>query len=47
MWDFPEKSVKGVKNRLAVALNRAIKYFTYEKANQLIIRKYSPGHTLD
>ncbi|MDF1559618.1 MAG: NAD(P)/FAD-dependent oxidoreductase [Bacteroidales bacterium] len=40
-------TLSGFKNKLAVALNWAIKYFTYEKANQLIIRKYSPGHTLN
>ncbi|MCA1746697.1 MAG: FAD-dependent oxidoreductase, partial [Bacteroidales bacterium] len=35
-------SLTGFKNKLAVAINWAVKYFTYEKANQLIIRKYSP-----
>lgn len=38
-------TLSGFKNKLAVALNWAIKYFTYEKANQLIIRKYLPGRT--
>jgi NADH:ubiquinone reductase (H+-translocating) len=36
-------SLTGFKNKVAVAVNWAVKYFTYEKANQLIIRKYSPG----
>lgn len=36
-------SLTGFKNKLAVAINWAVKYFTYEKANQLIIRKYAPG----
>ncbi len=36
-------SLTGFKNKLAVAVNWAVKYFTYEKANQLIIRKYFPG----
>jgi NADH dehydrogenase len=31
------------KNKVAVAVNWMVKYFTYDKANQLIIRKYSPG----
>ncbi|MGC9343565.1 MAG: NAD(P)/FAD-dependent oxidoreductase [Bacteroidales bacterium] len=38
-------SLTGFKNKVAVAVNWAIKYFTYDKANQLIIRKYSPGVT--
>ena len=38
-------SLTGFKNKVAVAFNWAIKYFTYDKANQLIIRKYSPGVT--
>ncbi|MDF1576243.1 MAG: NAD(P)/FAD-dependent oxidoreductase [Bacteroidales bacterium] len=36
-------SLTGFKNKVAVAVNWAVKYFTYEKANQLIIRKYVPG----
>lgn len=36
-------SLTGFKNKLAVAVNWAVKYFTYEKANQLIIKKYVPG----
>ncbi len=38
-------TLTGFKNKVAVAVNWAIKYFTYDKANQLIIRKYSPGIT--
>ncbi|PKP09523.1 MAG: FAD-dependent oxidoreductase [Bacteroidetes bacterium HGW-Bacteroidetes-4] len=36
-------SLTGFKNKIAVAINWAVKYFTYDKANQLIIRKYIPG----
>ena len=36
-------SLTGFKNKVAVAVNWAVKYFTYEKANQLIIRRYAPG----
>ncbi len=36
-------TLTGFKNKISVALNWMIKYFTYEKANQLIIRKYMPG----
>ncbi len=38
-------SLTGFKNKVAVAVNWGIKYFTYDKANQLIIRNYSPGVT--
>lgn len=38
-------SLTGFKNKLAVAINWGIKYFTYDKANQLIIRKYQPKGT--
>lgn len=38
-------SLTGFKNKVAVAVNWAVKYFTYDKANQLIIRKYAPGRT--
>lgn len=34
------------KNKIAVGLSWMIKYFTYDKANQLIIRKYSPGKSI-
>jgi len=37
-------SLTGFKNKIAVAVNWAVKYFTYEKSNQLIIRKYKPGN---
>lgn len=36
-------SLTGFKNKVAVAVNWAVKYFTYEKANQLIIRRFIPG----
>lgn len=36
-------ALTGFKNKVAVAVNWAVKYFTYEKANQLIIKKYVPG----
>ena len=39
-------SLTGFKNKVAVAVNWGIKYFTYDKANQLIIRKYAPGRTM-
>lgn len=36
-------SLTGFKNKVSVAVNWGVKYFTYDKANQLIIRKYAPG----
>jgi NADH dehydrogenase len=36
-------TITGFKNKISVAINWAIKYFTYEKANQIILRKYVPG----
>lgn len=36
-------TLTGFKNKIAVAINWAIKYFTYEKANQIIINRYVPG----
>ena len=36
-------SLTGFKNKVAVVVNWGIKYFTYEKANQLIIRRYTHG----
>ena len=39
-------TLTGFKNKIAVALSWMIKYFTYDKANQLIIRKYSPGKNI-
>ena len=33
-------SITSVKNKIKVSFNWMMKYFTYEKANQLIIRKY-------
>lgn len=41
LWSFIHLiSITGFKNRLKVAFNWMMKYFSYEKANQLIIRKY-------
>lgn len=41
LWSFIHLvSITGFKNRFRVALNWILKYFSYEKANQLIIRKY-------
>ena len=39
-------TLTGFKNKIAVAVNWMIKYFTYDKANQLIIRKFSPGQNI-
>ena len=33
-------SITGFKNKLMVGINWMVRYFTYEKANRLIIRKY-------
>lgn len=33
-------SITGFKNKFKVSLNWMMKYFSYEKANQLIIRRY-------
>jgi NADH dehydrogenase len=35
-------TLTGFKNKIAVAINWAIKYFTYDKANQIIIDRYVP-----
>jgi len=35
-------SITGFKNRLMVGINWVMRYFTYEKANRLIIRKFEP-----
>ncbi|MFQ5445998.1 MAG: NAD(P)/FAD-dependent oxidoreductase [Saprospiraceae bacterium] len=35
-------SITGFKNRLMVGINWMMRYFTYEKANRLIIRKFKP-----
>ena len=39
-------TLTGFKNKIAVAVNWMIKYFTYDKANQLIIRKFTPGQNI-
>ncbi len=39
-------TLTGFKNKVAVAFSWMIKYFTYDKANQLIIRKYVPGKNI-
>lgn len=41
LWSFIHLiSITAFKNRYRVALNWIMKYFTYDKTNQLIIRKY-------
>ena len=39
-------TLTGFKNKASVAFSWMVKYFTYDKANQLIIRKYSPGNNI-
>ena len=42
LWSFIHLiSITGFKNKFAVSINWMLKYLSYEKANQLIIRKYS------
>lgn len=42
VWSFIHLiSITGFKNKFKVAFNWMMKYLSYEKANQLIIRKYS------
>ncbi len=42
LWSFIHLiSITGFKNKFKVAFNWAMKYLSYEKANQLIIRKYT------
>ena len=38
--------VSSVSMIFKIALNQATKYLTYEKANQLILRKYEPGSNI-
>jgi len=41
LWSFIHLiSITGFKNRIKVGFSWLTKYFTYEKANQLIVRKY-------
>jgi NADH:quinone reductase (non-electrogenic) len=41
LWSFIHLiSITGFKNKFKVSFNWMMKYFSYEKANQLIIRKY-------
>lgn len=41
LWSFVHLvSITGFKNRFRVALSWLMKYFSYDKANQLIVRKY-------
>jgi len=40
-------TLTGFKNKASVALSWMVKYFTYDKANQLIIRKYVPGKSAE
>jgi NADH dehydrogenase len=43
IWSFVHLiSITGFKNKISIALNWMFKYFTYDKANQLIIRRYNP-----
>ncbi|MFY0644310.1 MAG: NAD(P)/FAD-dependent oxidoreductase [Bacteroidia bacterium] len=43
LWSFVHiVQITGFKGKLQVALNWLLKYIRYEKANQLIIRKYDP-----
>ncbi len=39
-------TLTGFKNKIAVAFSWTIKYLTYDKANQLIIRRYFPNGSL-
>jgi NADH:quinone reductase (non-electrogenic) len=41
LWSFVHlMSISGFRNKLLVGLNWAISYFTYDKSNRLIIRKF-------
>ncbi len=41
LWSFVHlMSISGFRNKLLVALNWAVSYFSYEKSNRLIIRNY-------
>lgn len=41
LWSFIHLiSITGFKNKISVSFNWMMKYFSYDKANQLIIRKY-------
>lgn len=41
LWSFIHLiSISGFKNKISVSFNWMMKYFSYDKANQLIIRKY-------
>jgi len=40
-------SISGFKNKIAVGLNWAASYFTYDKGNRLIIRKYKHKKAFD
>lgn len=41
IWSFIHLiSINGFKNRFKIALSWMLKYFSYDKANQLIVRKY-------
>jgi len=45
LWSFIHLiSITGFKNKYKVGFNWMMKYFSYEKANQLIIRKYERGN---
>jgi len=41
LWSFVHlMSISGFRNKVLVGLNWAISYFTYDKSNRLIIRKF-------
>jgi NADH dehydrogenase len=41
LWSFIHLiAITGFKNKVKVSFSWMLKYFSYEKANQLIIRKY-------
>lgn len=41
LWSFIHLiSISGFKNKFKIAVSWALKYFSYDKANQLIVRKY-------
>jgi len=40
-------SISGFKNKLLVGLNWMSSYFTYDKGNRLIIRKYKRDKPFD
>lgn len=44
IWSFIHLiSITRFRNKIAVAVNWIFKYITYDNANQLIIREFTPG----